>query len=296
MAQSNMVEEGYNITMPPKLTNFDFSQWKARMRIFIMAQDVELWEMVLDGLEVMDEESLQMNARAMNLIYNALDSDQFKLISKCSTAKETWERLEDLYGESRKVKEIEGLCESQTSNQEELCIMALEELEVISSQTQSSEYCFDDFQYSFDKLQYSFDDLENEFAKMNERLEQMISKLIVQNEFLIRTKVDFEKQNEKFEINFKVFQKKNDCFEKENLDLKMKFEKVLNEKQNFLNDSLNTEMTQFNYVHSYGHFSYTCHNRKHAHHRIRQVWIVKGTRDLCTNSHGPKVIWVPKVK
>ena len=277
MAQSNMVEEGYNITMPPMLTNFDFSQWKARMRIFIMAQDVELWEIVLDGLEVMDEESLQMNARAMNLIYNALDSDQFKLISKCSTAKEIWERLEKLYGESRKVKEIE----------------------VIPSQTQFSEYCLDEFQYCFNELQCSFDELEVDFEKMNLKHEHMFSKLNAQNEFLMKTKIDFEKQNEKFEMSFKVFQKNNELLEKGNLDLKIKFENVLNELNEiakFSKDSLNIEMTQCNYFHSYGHFLYTCHNRKHAHHRIRQVWIVKGTRDLCTNSHGPKVIWVPKVK
>ena len=55
-------------------------------------------------------------------------------------------------------------------------------------------------------------------------------------------------------------------------------------------------MMKCNYCKFHGHSSRTCLIKRNVSYRIRQVWIPKGTRDLVTNSQGPKAIWVPKSK
>ena len=52
MALVDMFREGHSITKPPVLDNFIFTQWKARMKTFIMAHDMEGWIMICKGLKV----------------------------------------------------------------------------------------------------------------------------------------------------------------------------------------------------------------------------------------------------
>ena len=41
-----------------------------------------------------DFKLLQLNFKAMNLLYSALDTNEFNRISTCETAKEIWNKLE----------------------------------------------------------------------------------------------------------------------------------------------------------------------------------------------------------
>ena len=43
-----------------------------------------------------------------------------------------------------------------------------------------------------------------------------------------------------------------------------------------------------------GHKAYTCLSNKPIDTNIKKIWISKGT--IVTNSKGPKLTWVPKVK
>ena len=83
------------------------------MKIYIQAIDFQLWKVILkgpyilmvkiDGMDVpkpeedWDEHDMKMdelNAKAMNFLYCALDSNEFNQISIYSFAKKIWDKLE----------------------------------------------------------------------------------------------------------------------------------------------------------------------------------------------------------
>ena len=47
----------------------------------------------------------QLNDKAMNLLYCALDAQEFNKISSCISAKEIWDKLEVTYEGTNQVKE-----------------------------------------------------------------------------------------------------------------------------------------------------------------------------------------------
>ena len=218
------------------------------MKTFIMAYDMEGWIIICKGLNVPTNEErwneehvelIQANSKVMNILYCAMNEEDFKNISTCFMAKEIWEKLEKIYGKGRKEEEIEktqcSTSESQSLNKINSCLMAIEELEV------TSKFC-DSTPYTFDELQDAFEELTIEFENMNLKYKKMIFKFIVENEFLVKTKIDLEKKNEILKIGFQDCQKKNTILEKENLSLKMKFEELINEKQNVLNNLSHPKM------------------------------------------------------
>ena len=94
------------------------------MRIFIQASDYKLWSSIVSGphtptkivnnvpipkleseWDETDERMAQLNAKAMNLLYCALDAQEFNRISSCISAKEIWDKLEVTYEGTNQVKE-----------------------------------------------------------------------------------------------------------------------------------------------------------------------------------------------
>ena len=73
--------------------------------------------------------------------------------------------------------------------------MAIEELEVTSNSCDSTSY-------TFDELQDAFEELAVEFENMNLKYKKMISKFNVENDFLIKTNIDMERQNEILKMDF----------------------------------------------------------------------------------------------
>ena len=49
---------------------------------------------------------INMNAKANNLLYNAISGEEYEKISSCETAKKIWDKLEITYEGTNKVKEI----------------------------------------------------------------------------------------------------------------------------------------------------------------------------------------------
>ena len=97
-------------------------------------------------------------------------------------------------------------------------------------------------------------------------------------------------------MDFEDCQKKITILKNENLSLKMKFEKLISEKQKVLNNPSHPKMIKCNYCKFHGYSPFTCLIKRNVSYRIRQVWIPKETRDLVSNSQGPKAIWVRKIK
>ena len=48
---------------------------------------------------------MQLNAKTMNVLYYALDANEFNRISACNSAKKIWDRIEVTYKSTSQVKE-----------------------------------------------------------------------------------------------------------------------------------------------------------------------------------------------
>ncbi len=76
--------------------NGNFDVWKVRMRNFLMAHGVGVWEsMIIDNM--MDDESKEYNTRAMKTILNGMSNSIKANLEKCSSAKGIWDKLHDLH-------------------------------------------------------------------------------------------------------------------------------------------------------------------------------------------------------
>ncbi|KAL4282084.1 hypothetical protein GQ457_03G020760 [Hibiscus cannabinus] len=60
------------------------------------------------------------------------------------------------------------------------------------------------------ELQDSFNELYLEFDTINSKFKKMISKLEVENDFLLKTKLDFENQNETLKNDLEISNSSND--------------------------------------------------------------------------------------
>ncbi|GAV68744.1 DUF4219 domain-containing protein [Cephalotus follicularis] len=146
--------------MPPFIDGNDYSQWKIKMSTFIQSLDYDLWDMIIFGLELPKEyiskprirynekekEMLKLNAKAKHIIFCALSSNEFDRISSCESAKEIWDKLEDLHEE----KNVEGV----TS-----CLMAMEE----DSSGDESE---NEVNFTFEELQNAYENFFKEYENI----------------------------------------------------------------------------------------------------------------------------------
>ncbi|GAV73189.1 DUF4219 domain-containing protein/UBN2 domain-containing protein [Cephalotus follicularis] len=114
-----------SISKPPFFDGNNYSDWKAKMTIFIQALDFNLWDIIIDGPELPhiilqegiktlkprssytddDRKKVQLNAKAKHVIICALNSNEFNRVSSCATAKEMWDRLEVTYEGTNQVKD-----------------------------------------------------------------------------------------------------------------------------------------------------------------------------------------------
>ena len=94
------------------------------MKAFIKSVDEKAWKAILTGWDhpmtrndkresvlkpevewTANEDKLaNNNSKALNAIFNAVDANQFKLISTCETAKEAWEILQTAHEGTDAVK------------------------------------------------------------------------------------------------------------------------------------------------------------------------------------------------
>ena len=140
---------GETLHKAPKIDKFEFCQWNLRIRTFMMAHDMGAWFTITRGLGIPSNDEkymmeVQADVKAKCFLYEALDSHNFNMVLSCYTSKEIWEKLEETYGERRKEKAIEETqCTtsgSQSLNENESCLMAIEELEVTSNSFDSTSY------------------------------------------------------------------------------------------------------------------------------------------------------------
>ncbi|VFQ96638.1 unnamed protein product [Cuscuta campestris] len=109
------------------------------MRIFIQSNDYKLWLIVKNGCgvpmkkvgevnvpkteeEFTDEDckKMELNAKAINMIYCGVNADDYRKISRCETAKQMWEKLEVTYEGTTQVDAIEEGRDFQTTTYDAL--------------------------------------------------------------------------------------------------------------------------------------------------------------------------------
>jgi hypothetical protein len=89
----------------PKLDEVNFSFWKSSMRYHLRSVCVELWGVVENGYEPVDERSMspvekincQLNSTALQKIHQSLMRDTYDQVSNIESAKELWEKLSVLF-------------------------------------------------------------------------------------------------------------------------------------------------------------------------------------------------------
>nr|XP_009780387.1 PREDICTED: uncharacterized protein LOC104229433 [Nicotiana sylvestris] len=99
------------------------------MKVYVQSIDYRAWLVIQNGPRPIPKNSvgkklvkresmfdytkeqldiMQTNARAINMLYCAISEEEYKRISTCKTAKDIWDRLENIHGDANKVKEIES--------------------------------------------------------------------------------------------------------------------------------------------------------------------------------------------
>ncbi|WRX20687.1 hypothetical protein QQP08_013174 [Theobroma cacao] len=96
------------------------------MSIYVRAYDCEMWDVITDGSFIpmiknsvngkktpkdrnkwmkAEMRRVQINSKAMHTLICGLDYREYDKVSMCKSAKEIWEKLEELYGETKMQKE-----------------------------------------------------------------------------------------------------------------------------------------------------------------------------------------------
>ncbi|GAV80026.1 UBN2 domain-containing protein [Cephalotus follicularis] len=102
----------------------NYTYWKNRKMYFIQAYYYEVWEIITDGPQFvtkvlngecvsktreeysnLDKKKLEMNAKAIHMIFYALSPNEYNRVSSCYSAKEIWDRLEVTYKGTDQIKE-----------------------------------------------------------------------------------------------------------------------------------------------------------------------------------------------
>jgi hypothetical protein len=104
--------EGNSTNKAPLFNGTNFAFWKVRMRTYLMALGVDVWDVVETGyikpvvLASKDDKlEFSFNAKGMNAILNGLAEAEFVKVMHLQTAKEMWDKLISSYEGNEKVKD-----------------------------------------------------------------------------------------------------------------------------------------------------------------------------------------------
>jgi hypothetical protein len=100
--------------------------WSRRMKVFLQAQGYDIWPSVVTGYDSSKREKTaakkelkKNNKIAMDFIWEGLPNPVREKVGKCSSAKELWDKLHDIY--SSPITDSENAKEDAGTDQEERC-------------------------------------------------------------------------------------------------------------------------------------------------------------------------------
>ena len=105
---------------------FKYEIWSRRTEVFLQAQGHYIWLSVVTGYDsskraktATKTELKKNNKIAMDFIWEGLPKPVREKVGKCSSAKELWDKLHDIY--SSPITDSENAKEDADTDQEELC-------------------------------------------------------------------------------------------------------------------------------------------------------------------------------
>ena len=94
------MDRGQSLIIPHLFNGFNYTYWKVRIRAFLQSLDEKVWQAVeigwtkpIEALADWDDAKIKaanFNSRALNALFSAVTSEEFKKISSIETAKEAW--------------------------------------------------------------------------------------------------------------------------------------------------------------------------------------------------------------
>ncbi|VFQ83813.1 unnamed protein product [Cuscuta campestris] len=118
------IGEGQSTSRPPLFDGINYTYWKGRMRIYIRSTNFQLWLVIKndeetpmkkvdeklvpkneDKFDAKDIKKVENYAKAINMLYCAVNPDDYRKISCCTIAKEKWDKLEVTY-EGEKIDDM----------------------------------------------------------------------------------------------------------------------------------------------------------------------------------------------
>ncbi|KAK8997690.1 hypothetical protein V6N11_012235 [Hibiscus sabdariffa] len=117
----------HSIDKPPFFNGEHYAYWKNKMMFFIKAKNFHLWDIVEDGPFVPttsrsewsanDHKKMELNCKALHILFCALGPDVYAKVSSCESAKEVWDKLEVIHEGTNDVKETKiGLLNLEYEN------------------------------------------------------------------------------------------------------------------------------------------------------------------------------------
>jgi hypothetical protein len=107
MERNNLYKNGI-----PQFNGQKYAFWSIRMKTYIHAQGFEIWQSIVDGYTTpavppTNDKAMKLgqnNSKAKNALLNGLSETLFTKVSHCKSAKEIWDKLQNIYEGDSKVK------------------------------------------------------------------------------------------------------------------------------------------------------------------------------------------------
>ena len=119
--------KSFSTTQPSFFSGIDYSYWKTKMTWFLKYTNLDLWDVIKDGLHIssklengvmvpkhkqewdeLDKKKVQFNAKAVYILHCTIDKNEFNYVWQCKSTKEIWWVLKNTYEGSNQVKKSRG--------------------------------------------------------------------------------------------------------------------------------------------------------------------------------------------
>ena len=106
-------ENEIHVGKPPFFDGNNYDYWKVRMMSYLKSLSRKMWTIVMDGYVILDEKNLTprdeendlLNDQAVNVLFCALDVNEFNRVKKLKVAKEMWKKLMEIHEGTSSVKD-----------------------------------------------------------------------------------------------------------------------------------------------------------------------------------------------
>ena len=109
------MDKGQSLIIPPLFDSTNYAYWKVRMRTFLQSLDEKVWQAMEIGWTKPIEapadwddakiKAANINSRALNALFSAINNEEFKNISSTKTVKEAWTIFKTSYEGTKVVKD-----------------------------------------------------------------------------------------------------------------------------------------------------------------------------------------------